>query len=60
MHKLESVQEHEVHKIRWDFKMQTNHWILNRRQDQVLINKKKKSCHHVDFAVPVGLSENER
>ena len=31
MHKPESVQEIEMHKIRWDFEMQTNHIIYGQK-----------------------------
>ena len=52
MHKPESVLENETHKILWDFEIQTDHLITARRPDLVLINKKKRTCHFVDFAVP--------
>ena len=42
MHNLESVQENERHKILWDFKIQTDHLILARRPDLMIVNKKKK------------------
>ena len=64
MHKPESVLENETHKILWDFKIQTDHLITARRPDLVLINKKKRTCHIVDFAVPadhrVKLKEIEK
>ena len=41
MCKPESVRENETHKILWDFEIQTDHPIPSRRQDLVLINKKK-------------------
>ena len=42
MHNPESVQENEMHKFLWDFKIQTDHLILARRQDLVIVKKKKK------------------
>ena len=39
MHKLESVQENETHKILWDSEIQPNLWISTKRPDLVLINK---------------------
>ena len=64
MHKPESVLENETHKILWDFEIKTDHSIPAKRPDLVLINKKKRSCPLVDFAVPadhrVKLKENEK
>ena len=34
--------ENETHKILWDFEIQTDHQILARRSDLVIVNKKKK------------------
>ena len=42
MHKLESIQENNMHKILWDFEVQTDHLIPARRPDVVWINKKKE------------------
>ena len=42
MHKPESVMENEMHIILWYFEIQTDHLILARRPDPVIINKKKK------------------
>ena len=43
--------------------MLMDHQISTRRPDQVLINKKKRTCHLVDFAVPgdyrVKIKESE-
>ena len=41
MHKKEFVRENKAHKIRWA-----------RRADFILINKKKRTCHYVDYTVP--------
>ena len=43
MHKQESVQEKETHKILWNLEIQTDHLIPTRRSDLVSINKKKKN-----------------
>ena len=53
MHKPESVLEMETPKILEDFVLQTDHLIPARRPDRSSVNKKKKTCHPVDFAVPV-------
>ena len=52
MHKPESVLENEIHKILWDFEIQTDHLILARRPDLQLINKKKKK--ELDILCPAG------
>ena len=41
-----------THKLLWDFDLQTDHLILARRPDLIMINKKKRICKIVDFAVP--------
>ena len=42
MHKQESVIENKSFKTLWDFEIQTEHSIMARKSDPVLINKKKK------------------
>ena len=42
MHKLESILENEVYKINRDFEIQTDHLILARRPDLVLIHEKRE------------------
>ena len=37
--------------ILWDFEIQMDHQIPSRKRDQVLINKKKRSCPLENFAV---------
>ena len=63
MHNLESVLENETHKLLWDFQFQADQLISTRRPDLVIINKKKRTCLNVGFAVPaddrVILIENE-
>ena len=53
MHNPAPVQENDVHKLLWDFNIQTDHLIPARRLDLIIINKKKRICKIVDFAVPV-------
>ena len=43
-HEPESVFENEDYKILWDFSIQTDH---------VVVDKKERSCKIIDFAVPV-------
>ena len=42
MHKLESVQENETHKILWNFEIQTDHLISVRKSGLIFTKKKKK------------------
>ena len=42
MHQSESVLEIETHKILWNFEIQTNYLIPNKRLDLLKITKKKK------------------
>ena len=42
MHNSESILENEMHKILWDFEIQTDHLILARRPDQEIVDKEKK------------------
>ena len=48
------VQENAMYKLLWDFTIQTDHLIPARRPDLIIINKKKRTCKIVDFAVPSG------
>ena len=50
MHKPESIQDNETHKILWDFEIQTDYLIPARRPDLVIIRKKKRTCSIVNFA----------
>ena len=54
MHKLEFIQENEMHKFFWNFEIQTDHKIPARRPDLMIINKKKRTRHLVDFAIPMN------
>ena len=53
MHNTAAVLENDTHKHLWDFDIQTDHLISAWRPDQIIINKKKRICKIVDFAVPV-------
>ena len=52
MHNPVPVLENDNHKLLWNFGVQTDHQISARRPDQIVINKKKRTCKIVDFAVP--------
>ena len=64
MHSPTSVLENDTHKLLWDYDKQTEHLISARRPDLIIVNKKKRTCKIVDFAVPadhsVKLKENEK
>ena len=53
MYNLEFVLENEKHKLLWDFEIQTDNLILARQLDLMIVNKKKRTCRIVDFAVSV-------
>ena len=55
IHNPAPVLENDIHKLLWDFDIQTDLLISARRPDLIIINKKKKRkkiCKIVDFAVP--------
>ena len=52
MHNPAPVLENNTHKLLWDFDIHTDHLISARRPDLIIINKKKRNCKIVDFAVP--------
>ena len=52
MHKPAPVLENDTHKLLWDLDIQTDHLISASRPDLIIINKKKRICKIVDFAVP--------
>ena len=64
MHNPAPVLENDTHKLLWDFNIKTDHLIPARRPDLIIINKKKRICKIVDFAVPadhrINLKECER
>ena len=53
MHNPAPVLGNDMHKFQWDLNILTDHLIPARRPDLIIINKKKKICKIVDFAVPV-------
>ena len=60
MHNPESILENETYKLLWRFEIQTDHLILARRPDLIIINKIERTCRIVDFAVLVDLRKIER
>ena len=64
MHNPAPVLENNTHKLLWNFNIQTDHQIPARRPDLIIINKKKRTCKIVDFAVPgdhrINLRECEK
>ena len=64
MHNPAAALENDTHKLQWDFDIQTNQLISARRPDLIIINKKKRICIIVDFAVPadhrIKLKESEK
>ena len=63
MHNPVVVLENDTHKLLWDFNKQTDQLIPARRPDLIIINKKKRICKIVDFALRVdhiiNLKESE-
>ena len=51
MHNPAPVIENNTHKLLWDFHIHTYHLISDRRPDLIIINKKKRTCKIVNFAV---------
>ena len=64
MHNPAPVLENDSHKLLWDFNIQTDHLNPARRPDLIIINKRKRICKIVEFAVPVdhrvNLKESEK
>ena len=64
MHNPAPGLENDTQKLHGDFDIQTDHLISARRPDFIIINKKKKICKTVDFAVPadhrIKLNECEK
>ena len=53
MHNPAPVLKNNTQNLQWDFHIHTDHLILARRTDLMIINKKKERiCKIVDFAVP--------
>ena len=64
IHNPGPVLKNDSHKLLLDFNIQTDHLIPARRTDFIIINKRKKNCKIVDFAVPadhrINLNESEK
>ena len=52
LHEPEPTQENERSKLLWDFTIQTDKVLEHRRPGIVVIDKEKKECIIIDFAVP--------
>ena len=59
-HEPEAVIENNQCKILWDFEVQTDHVIKERRPDLVVVDKEKRICQIVDFAIPYDTKIMER
>ena len=63
-YKPESVLENEKSQLLWNFEVQTDHHIEARRPDLIIVDKEKKTCQIVDFAIPgdhrVEMKEREK
>ena len=63
MYNPESVLENETHRVLWGFEIQTDHLILARQPDLMIVNNKKNTCRIVDFVISencwVKLKESE-
>ena len=60
-HEPESVLENGDYKILWDFSIQTDLVIKASKPDLVAVNKKRRTCKMIDFAVPgVRIEEKEK
>ena len=51
-HEPENILESEDCKVLRDFSIQTDHVIEARRPDLVVVDKKRRTCKIIDFAVP--------
>ena len=59
-HQPETVMENDSCKLLWDFSIQTDHVIQARRPDVILIDKEKKECKMIDFAIPYDSRVNAK
>ena len=64
MHNLASLLENEMHKLLWDFEIQTDHLFLDKRPDLETTNKRKGHFRIVNFAIladySIKLKESKR
>ena len=54
------IIENSQCKILWDFEVQTDHVIKERRPDLVVVDKEKRICQIVDLAIPYDTKIMER
>ena len=59
-HQPETVTENDSCKLLWDFSIQTDHVIQARRPDVIFIDKEKKECKILDFAIPYDSRVNAK
>ena len=59
-HQPETVTENDSCKLLLDFSIQTDHVIQARRPDVILIDKGKKECKIIDFAIPYDSRVNAK
>ena len=52
MHNPAPVLENDSHKLLWDFDKQTDHLILARRPDLIIINKKRENLQDSRLCSP--------
>ena len=64
MHIPAPILENDSHKPLWDFNIQMDQLIPARTPDLIIINKNKRICKIVDFAIPadhrINLKESEK
>ena len=58
MHNPAALLENDTCKLLLDLHVQTDHLISARRPDLIIINKKKRTCKIVDFAIPTDHKKN--
>ena len=54
MRNSESVLENETHTLLWDFDIQTDHLIMARRPDLIIINKNRENLQNCGLCCPRG------
>ena len=59
-HQPDTVTENDRCKLLWDFDVQTDHVIQARRPDVIVIDKEKKECKIIDFAMPYDSRVNAK
>ena len=60
MHNPEFNRENKTHKLLWDSKTQTDHLILARRPDLVIVKRKKKEKTRTCRIMDIALLRNHR